>query len=87
MKSRDSCIGDTVHLKQCSVDPLEKLKPPKPMVFAGIYPMDQSQFTSLQTSISKLALNDSAVAVTMESRYNLFLDIKIVFIDRTDVSL
>ncbi|XP_032665892.1 translation factor GUF1 homolog, mitochondrial isoform X2 [Odontomachus brunneus] len=67
MKSQDSCIGDTLHLRQCFVDPLERFKPPKPMVFAGIYPMDQSQFTSLQAAIDKLALNDSAVAVTMES--------------------
>lgn len=71
MKSKDACIGDTLHLRQCSVDPLERFKPPKPMVFAGVYPMDQSQFTSLQAAIDKLALNDSAVAITMESRYLL----------------
>ncbi|XP_014470228.1 PREDICTED: translation factor GUF1 homolog, mitochondrial [Dinoponera quadriceps] len=67
MKSRDLCIGDTLYLKQCSVEPLEQFKPPKPMVFAGVYPMDQSQFASLQAAIDKLALNDSAVAITMES--------------------
>ncbi|EFN80045.1 GTP-binding protein GUF1-like protein, partial [Harpegnathos saltator] len=67
MKSKVACIGDTLHLKQHTVDPLERFDPPKPMVFAGVYPTDQSQFTSLQTAIDKLALNDSAVAIAIES--------------------
>ncbi|XP_029175193.1 translation factor GUF1 homolog, mitochondrial [Nylanderia fulva] len=67
MKSKEACIGDTLHLRHQPVDSLEGFKPPKPMVFAGVYPMDQSQFTSLQTAIAKLTLNDSAVTVTLES--------------------
>lgn len=72
MKSRNACIGDTLHLRRCSVEPLERFEAPKPMVFAGVYPMDQSQFASLQAAIDKLALNDSAVDITMESRYYRF---------------
>ncbi|XP_025271361.1 translation factor GUF1 homolog, mitochondrial [Camponotus floridanus] len=67
MKSKETHIGDTLHLRNQYVDPLERFKPPKPMVFAGVYPMDQSQFVSLQTAIDKLTLNDSAVTVTLES--------------------
>lgn len=68
MKSKEAHIGDTLHLRHQSVEPLEGFKPPKPMVFAGVYPMDQSQFVSLQTAIDKLALNDSAVNAILESR-------------------
>lgn len=70
MKSKEAHIGDTLHLRHESVEPLEGFKAPKPMVFAGVYPMDQSQFISLQTAIDKLILNDSAVTVTLESRYD-----------------
>lgn len=68
MKSKEAHIGDTVHLRHQPVDSLEGFKPPKPMVFAGVYPMDQSQFASLQAAIDKLTLNDSAVKAVLESR-------------------
>ncbi|XP_072757177.1 translation factor GUF1 homolog, mitochondrial [Anoplolepis gracilipes] len=67
MKSKEALIGDTLHLRHQSVESLEGFKSPKPMVFAGVYPMDQSQFVSLQAAIDKLTLNDSAVTVTLES--------------------
>ncbi|XP_011704432.1 PREDICTED: translation factor GUF1 homolog, mitochondrial [Wasmannia auropunctata] len=67
MKSKEAHIGDTLHLRHQPVDSLEGFKPPKPMVFAGVYPMDQSQFPSLQAAIDKLALNDSAVNAVLES--------------------
>ncbi|VVC93710.1 unnamed protein product [Leptidea sinapis] len=37
------------------------------MVYAGIFPSDQSQHTQLSDSIRKLALNDSAVSVSVDS--------------------
>ena len=37
------------------------------MVFAGVYPMDQSQHVALMSAIEKLVLN-SAVTVTIDSR-------------------
>lgn len=79
MKSKETHIGDTLHLRNQSVDTLERFKPPKPMVFAGVYPMDQSQFVSLQAAIDKLTLNDSAVTITLESRYIKFLIVYIVY--------
>lgn len=36
------------------------------MVFAGIYPFDQSQHVALRTAIEKLTLNDSAVTVATD---------------------
>lgn len=38
------------------------------MVYAGVFPCDQSQHTQLSDSIKKLALNDSAVSVAVDSR-------------------
>ena len=66
--SSEAHIGDTLHSKNKSVEPLPGFKLAKPMVFAGVYPTDQSQFLSLQTAIEKLTLNDNAVSVTKESR-------------------
>jgi len=72
VKSKEVTIGDTLHLQNQSVDSLEKFKPLKPMVFAGVYPVNQSQFISLQAAINKLILNDSAVTVILESRYEFY---------------
>ena len=41
--------------------------PPSLKVFAGIYPLDQSEYVSLRTAIDKLTLNDSSVAVHRDS--------------------
>lgn len=68
--SAEAHIGDTLHLKSTPVEPLPGFKIAKSMVYAGVYPMDQSQFLSLQAAIEKLVLNDNAVTVTKESRYN-----------------
>jgi translation elongation factor EF-4 len=38
-------------------------------VFAGIYPLDQSQYTKLRESITKLTFNDSSVSMAQDSRY------------------
>ncbi|KAL4712274.1 hypothetical protein ACJJTC_004036, partial [Scirpophaga incertulas] len=43
------------------------IPPVKHMVYAGIFPTDQSQHTLLSDAIKKLALNDSAVSVTVDS--------------------
>lgn len=45
------------------------LGPARHMVYAGVFPADQSQHPFLNDAIKKLALNDSAVAVTADSRY------------------
>lgn len=61
-------IGDTMISVNEPAEPLPGLLKAKPMVFAGIYPMDQSQHNLLRTAIEKLTLNDSAVTVVIDSR-------------------
>lgn len=65
--SKEAIIGDTIHLKNKSVEPLTGFKPQQPMVFAGVYPSDQSQHVSLRSAIDKLILTDSAVTLAIDS--------------------
>lgn len=62
-KAEEAIIGDTYHLKGAPVEPLEVFKKLRPMVFAGIYPQDNSQHLALRSAIEKLVLNDSCVTV------------------------
>ncbi|KNE86814.1 hypothetical protein PSTG_19819 [Puccinia striiformis f. sp. tritici PST-78] len=59
--SKESICGDTLHLKNQTTTAITNFKPQQPMVFAGIYPSDQSKHVALRSAIDKLVLNDSAV--------------------------
>jgi GTP-binding protein LepA len=54
-------IGDTITLvsRPC-LGPLPGFKDVKPMVFAGVFPTDSSQFEDLRDALAKLRLNDAA---------------------------
>ncbi|KAG3276692.1 hypothetical protein H1C71_037307 [Ictidomys tridecemlineatus] len=60
-------IGDTLYLHNHPVEPLPGFKSAKPMVFAGMYPVDQSEYNNLKSAIEKLTLNDSSVTVHRDS--------------------
>lgn len=66
-KAEEATIGDTYHLKGFPVEPLEAFKQLKPMVYAGIYPQDNSKHLELKSAIEKLILNDSCVTVTPDT--------------------
>lgn len=61
-------IGDTLHLKNSDVEPLSSFSAARPMVYAGVYPMDQSELLVLKNAIEKLSLNDPSVTVCNDSR-------------------
>ncbi|XP_055378619.1 translation factor waclaw, mitochondrial isoform X1 [Condylostylus longicornis] len=67
--SQEISIGETIclHDKKSKITPLERFKALQPMVFAGIYPADQSKHVALRSAIEKLILNDSAVTLITES--------------------
>ncbi|CAH1965713.1 unnamed protein product [Acanthoscelides obtectus] len=65
--SKEALIGDTIHHVDEQVEILPGFQPLRPMVFAGIYPMDQSQHVNLRSAIEKLTLNDSAVTVDVDT--------------------
>jgi GTP-binding protein LepA len=59
---RDLKVGDTItDVKNPAEKPLPGYRQVKPMVYAGIYPVDANEFEDLRNSIEKLALNDSAL--------------------------
>ncbi|CAG8498972.1 7231_t:CDS:10 [Acaulospora morrowiae] len=60
-------IGDTFYHHKHPVDPLPGFEPAKPMVFAGIFPIDANEFNRLDESITKLTLNDASVSVQKET--------------------
>ena len=60
---RDARVGDTIFNPKHPVKPFPGFKPAKPMVFAGIYPVENSDFELLQEAIGKLILNDASVSI------------------------
>ncbi len=77
-------VGDTLFHTQKSlhqgVEPFPGFKPAKPMVFAGIYPVDASDFAFLQDAIDKLTLNDASVKVEKKSSVALGLGFRCGFL-------
>jgi elongation factor 4 len=60
---KEACIGDTVHHKKTEVTPYPGFKPARPMVFAGVFPVDNGDFELLKDGIEKLILNDASVKI------------------------
>jgi GTP-binding protein LepA len=64
----DVKVGDTITLhKFPASNALPGFKVIRPVVFAGIYPIDSSDFENLRDALLKLQLNDSALYVEQES--------------------
>jgi GTP-binding protein LepA len=67
-KTEDVKIGDTVTTKlKPSLKQLPGFREISPVVFAGIYPIDSSDFEALRDALEKLKLNDSALHVEQET--------------------
>jgi GTP-binding protein LepA len=69
LKTVSECrVGDTITLtKLPAVKPLPGYHHPKPMVFAGIYPVDGEDYTDLRDALEKLQLNDAALDFVPET--------------------
>ena len=66
--SREVEVGDTItHVENPTETPIEGFKHVKPMVFAGIYPIDTEDYELLRESIEKLQLNDASLVFEPES--------------------
>jgi GTP-binding protein LepA len=58
---RDTKIGDTITLAaKPASQPLPGYKEIKPMVFSGLYPVENTQYESLRDALEKLHINDSS---------------------------
>ncbi|HBE40436.1 MAG TPA: elongation factor 4, partial [Bacteroidales bacterium] len=61
-------VGDTItHVKNPCAKAIEGFEEVKPMVFAGIYPVDADEYEDLRSSIEKLQLNDASLSFVPES--------------------
>ncbi len=55
-------VGDTItHSKNNTIEAIKGFEDVKPMVFAGIYPVDSSDYEELRSSLEKLQLNDASL--------------------------
>lgn len=69
LKSVRECqVGDTLtSATEPAAEPLPGYRPIKPMVFAGIYPIEADDFPALRNALDKLQLNDAALTFEPES--------------------
>ena len=67
-EAKDVKVGDTITLvSEGSVPAIEGFEEVKPMVFAGIYPVDTDDYEDLRSSMEKLQLNDASLVFSPES--------------------
>ncbi|MGH3984231.1 MAG: translation elongation factor 4 [Pseudonocardiaceae bacterium] len=65
---RQSRVGDTgTRARHGATVALPGYRTPKPMVFAGLYPMDGSDYPELRDALDKLQLNDAALSYQPET--------------------
>ena len=65
---KDARVGDTVTgYARPAAEPLPGYAPPKPMVFAGLYPVQGDDYPLLRDALEKLRLNDAALVYEPES--------------------
>ncbi len=67
-EAKEVQVGDTITLAAHPTDtPIEGFEEVKPMVFAGIYPVDTEDYEELRNSMEKLQLNDASLVFQPES--------------------
>ena len=88
---RDAQIGDTIignynyrkqegEQEKLQTRAIPGFKKTKPYVFAGMYPIDSSDYDKLKDSLEKLSLNDSAIEYTMEDSAALWFGFRCGFL-------
>ena len=66
--SKEVRVGDTItHFNSPCEKPIEGFEAVKPMVFAGVYPVDTDDYEELRASLEKLQLNDASLTFEPES--------------------
>lgn len=66
--SKEVKVGDTItHVARASQKAIDGFEEVKPMVFAGVYPIESEDFEDLRSSLEKLQLNDASLTFQPES--------------------
>jgi GTP-binding protein LepA len=67
-KATEVKVGDTItHLENPCTEAVKGFEEVKPMVFAGVYPVDTDDYEDLRASMEKLQLNDASLVFEPES--------------------
>lgn len=66
-RSSEIKVGDTLTLAENPAPPIKGFEEVKPMVFAGIFPLDNDDFEDLRDSLEKLQLNDASLVFEPET--------------------
>ncbi len=66
--AREVKVGDTItHVSRPTPEAIRGFENVKPMVFAGIYPVDTDEYEELRSAMEKLQLNDASLTFEPES--------------------
>ena len=66
--SKEVKVGDTItHVERPCEAAIDGFEEVKPMVFAGVYPIETEDFENLRSSLEKLQLNDASLTFQPES--------------------
>ncbi len=66
--SKEVKVGDTItHVSEPCKEAIDGFEEVKPMVFAGVYPIETEDFENLRASLEKLQLNDASLTFQPES--------------------
>ena len=77
----DTKVGDTICDISNPIDkPLPGFKPSKPVVFCGLFPVDNSEYQKLKDGLAKLKLNDSSFSYEPEASSALGLGFRCGFL-------
>ncbi len=69
---QEARVGDTItHARRPAAEPLPGYRHPKPVVFAGIYPVESDDYEALRDALAKLQLNDAALVYQPEHSHAL----------------
>ena len=78
---RQSRVGDTVTIaSRPATKDLGGYRPPHPMVYAGLYPIDGADFPELREALDKLQLNDAALVYEPETSGALGFGFRVGFL-------
>jgi len=78
---RECRVGDTLtSVQRPAQEALEGFRAPKPMVFAGLYPIDNEDYEELRDALEKLQLNDASLVYQPESSVALNMGFRCGFL-------
>jgi GTP-binding protein LepA len=81
-------VGDTiVHSQNPAKEAIAGFSEAKPMVYAGVYPIETEDFENLRTALEKLQLNDAAITFTQESSLALGFGFRCGFLGRLHMEI